>query len=87
MRCGYILTLLEPDSSGPSAGSKATPNRAPFPKEPVLLRVDGCEGWSEMIESPSRKFSAQKQIIADNLQTFATPSSGWVGRWVWSYPS
>ena len=54
------FTLLEPDSSGPRAGSKATPNRAPFPKEPVLLRVDGCEGWSEMMESPSRKFSVKK---------------------------
>ena len=50
-------TLLEPGSSGPSAGSKATPSRADFPKEPVLLRVDGWEGWSDMMESPSKKFS------------------------------
>ena len=57
-----LLTLLEADSSGPSEGSKATPSRAPLPKEPVLLRVDGCEGWSEIIESPSRKFSAQTEV-------------------------
>ena len=65
--CLLKCTLLDADSSGPREGSKATPNRTPLPKEPVLLRVEGWEGRSEMIESPSRKFSVQKGLTINLL--------------------
>lgn len=44
-------------------GSKATPSLAPLLKDPARFRE--LNGWSEVMELPSRKFSARRQTAED----------------------